>query len=153
MGANIAANGSREQMSYTIDCLRSHTCFTRWPLSFVLHLWSIAGRVDGRQHCCNIPFTFSLSSPAGRCPACCTAFPILQVEQMGANIAANGSREQMSYTIDCLRSHAPAALELLADCVINPALLPHEIEEQKARMQLLLSLPDVQLTLLSEVRV
>jgi hypothetical protein len=70
---------------------------------------------------------------------------------MGANIAANGSREQMSYTIDCLRSHAPGALELLADCVINPALLPHEIEEQKARMQLLLSLPDVQLTLLSEV--
>jgi hypothetical protein len=26
----------------------------------------------------------------------------LQVEQMGANIAANGSSEQMSYTIDCL---------------------------------------------------
>jgi processing peptidase subunit alpha len=77
---------------------------------------------------------------------------LLQVEQMGANIAANGSREQMSYTIDCLRSHMPAALELLADCVINPAFLPHEIEEQKARMQLLLSLPDVQLTLLSEVR-
>jgi processing peptidase subunit alpha len=71
---------------------------------------------------------------------------------MGANIAANGSREQMSYTIDCLRSHMPAALELLSDCVINPAFLPHEIEEQKARMQLLLSLPDVQLTLLSEVR-
>uniref|UniRef100_A0A383V7X6 Alpha-MPP n=1 Tax=Tetradesmus obliquus TaxID=3088 RepID=A0A383V7X6_TETOB len=73
-----------------------------------------------------------------------------EVEQMGANIAANGSREQMSYTIDCLRSHAPAALELLADCVLNPAFLPHEIEEQKMRMQMLLSLPDVQLTLLSE---
>jgi hypothetical protein len=29
---------------------------------------------------------------------------LLQVEQMGANIAANDSREQMSYTIDCLRS-------------------------------------------------
>jgi hypothetical protein len=27
----------------------------------------------------------------------------LQVELLGANIAANGSREQMSYTIDCLR--------------------------------------------------
>lgn len=27
----------------------------------------------------------------------------MQVEVLGANIAANGSREQMSYTIDCLR--------------------------------------------------
>jgi hypothetical protein len=27
----------------------------------------------------------------------------VQVELLGANIAANGSREQMSYTIDCLR--------------------------------------------------
>lgn len=71
---------------------------------------------------------------------------------MGANIAANGSREQMSYTIDCLRSHFQAALELLCDCVINPAFLPHEIEEQKMRMRMLLSLPDVQLTILGEVR-
>lgn len=29
----------------------------------------------------------------------------LQVELLGANIAANGSREQMSYTIDCLRRY------------------------------------------------
>ena len=57
----------------------------------------------------------------------------------------------MSYTIDCLRSHVPAALELLCDCVINPAFKPEELEEQKMRLQLLLSSPDVQLTILTEV--
>jgi len=51
-----------------------------------------------------------------------------QVELLGANIAGNGSREQMSYNIDCLRSQAPAALELLCDCVINPAFLPWELQ-------------------------
>jgi hypothetical protein len=76
---------------------------------------------------------------------------LLQVEVLGANIAANGSREQMSYTIDCLRSHVPAALELLCDCVINPAFKSEELEEQKMRLQLLLSSPDVQLTILTEV--
>jgi hypothetical protein len=31
----------------------------------------------------------------------------------------------------CLRSHAPAALELLADYVINPALLPHKLRSRR----------------------
>jgi processing peptidase subunit alpha len=46
----------------------------------------------------------------------------------------------------------PAALELLCDCVINPAFLPEELDEQKQRLQLLLSNPEVQLTILTEVR-
>jgi hypothetical protein len=46
----------------------------------------------------------------------------------------------------------PAALELLCDCVINPAFKPEELEEQKGRLQLLLANPDVQLTILTEVR-
>lgn len=73
------------------------------------------------------------------------------MELLGANIAANGSREQMSYTIDCLRSHVPAALELLADCVVNPAFDAGELEEQKGRLAMLLAAPEVQLTLLTEV--
>lgn len=76
-----------------------------------------------------------------------------EVELLGANIAANGSREQMSYTIDCLRSHVPAALELLCDCVINPAFRREELDEQKFRLQMLLSSPEVQLTLLTELLV
>lgn len=48
-------------------------------------------------------------------------------------------------------SHVPAALELLCDCVINPAFRQEELDEQKFRLQLLLSSPEVQLTLLTEV--
>jgi hypothetical protein len=76
-----------------------------------------------------------------------------QVELIGANILANASREQMSYTIDCLGVHTPQALELLADSVLNPAFEPREIEEQKARLAAVLSSPDVQLTLLTELLV
>lgn len=47
--------------------------------------------------------------------------PLQDVERLGANIAANASREQMSYTVDCLKSGLPVALELLADAVLNPA--------------------------------
>jgi len=40
---------------------------------------------------------------------------------------ANASREQMSYTIDCLKTNMPAALELLCDAVLNPLLDPLEV--------------------------
>lgn len=75
------------------------------------------------------------------------------MELIGANILANASREQMSYTIDCLGSHTPAALELLADSVLNPEFDAHEIEEQKARLAAVLASPEVQLTLLTELLV
>lgn len=48
-------------------------------------------------------------------------------------------------------SHVPSALELLCDCVINPAFKQEELDEQKFRLQMLLSSPEVQLTLLTEV--
>lgn len=38
-------------------------------------------------------------------------------------------RLQMSYTIDCLKTHTPAALELLCDSVLNPLLLEEEVCE------------------------
>ena len=73
-----------------------------------------------------------------------------EVEKIGSNIMANASREQMSYTTDCLKTHAPAALELLCDSVLNPLLLPDEIDDQKARLQYLLSSKDAHTTLLIE---
>lgn len=39
-------------------------------------------------------------------------------------------RLQMSYTIDCLKTHTPAALELLCDSVLNPLLLEEEVCER-----------------------
>lgn len=73
-----------------------------------------------------------------------------EVEKIGSNIMANASREQMSYTTDCLKTHAPAALELLCDSVLNPLLLPDEIDDQKARLQYLLSSKEAHTTLLIE---
>eukprot|EP00798_Chlamydomonas_sp_ICE-L_P027065 gene27065-2298_t len=76
-----------------------------------------------------------------------------EVEKIGSNIMANASREQMSYTIDCLKSSLPAALEILCDVVLNPKFDPVEVEEQKMRLSALLANKDVQLTLLNELLV
>jgi processing peptidase subunit alpha len=77
----------------------------------------------------------------------------MQVELLGANIMANASREQMSYTVDCLGTHTPQALEILADAVVNPAFDPSEIDEQRARLAAVLASPDVQGVLMTELLV
>ncbi|GBF91706.1 mitochondrial-processing peptidase subunit alpha [Raphidocelis subcapitata] len=76
-----------------------------------------------------------------------------EVELIGANILANASREQMSYTIDCLGVHMPQALEILADSVLNPSFDPRDVEDQKARLAGVLASPDVQITLMTELLV
>ena len=52
----------------------------------------------------------------------------------------------MSYTVDCLKTNMPAAMELLCDCVLNPAFLPAEVDEQKQRLRDLLQNKDLQVT-------
>ncbi len=59
-----------------------------------------------------------------------------QVERIGTTFNAMASREQMSYTMDCLKTSLPASLELLCDAVVNPAFLPQEVEEQKVPCRL-----------------
>lgn len=39
---------------------------------------------------------------------------------IGASLVASASREQMSFTADCLRTHLPEAAELLLDCALHP---------------------------------
>lgn len=73
-----------------------------------------------------------------------------EVEKFGNTIVANASREQMSYTIDCLKTGFPAALELLLDCVLNPAFEAAEVEDQKARLAMLLGGKDIHATLMTE---
>jgi hypothetical protein len=46
----------------------------------------------------------------------------------------------------------PAALEVLGDCVVNPAFREGELEDQKMRLAMMLSSPDIALTLMPEVR-
>lgn len=57
-----------------------------------------------------------------------------EVEAIGANLMASASREQMSYTADCLKTHLPEVVELLADTVINPKFQPHEVTAELGRM-------------------
>jgi mitochondrial-processing peptidase subunit alpha len=50
-----------------------------------------------------------------------------EAEVMSASLLASASREQMSYTVDCLKTHLPEAVELLLDASLNPKLANHEV--------------------------
>ncbi|KAG8376083.1 hypothetical protein BUALT_Bualt09G0026600 [Buddleja alternifolia] len=55
---------------------------------------------------------------------------VREVEAIGGNVIASASREHMSYTYDALKSYVPQMVELLIDCVRNPAFLDWEVSEQ-----------------------
>ncbi|KAH6803126.1 Insulinase family protein, partial [Perilla frutescens var. frutescens] len=55
---------------------------------------------------------------------------VREVEAVGGNVSASGSRENISYTYDALKSYVPQMVELLVDCVRNPAFLDWEVSEQ-----------------------
>ncbi|KAI3443691.1 hypothetical protein Pfo_000356 [Paulownia fortunei] len=55
---------------------------------------------------------------------------VREVEAIGGNVTASVSREHMSYTYDALKTYVPQMVELLADCVRNPAFLDWEVSEQ-----------------------
>lgn len=76
-----------------------------------------------------------------------------EVERVGGSHFAFATREQMTYTMDCLKTSLPVALELLCDAVLNPRFEVQEVEEQKMRLGMLLSSKEVQLMLLSELLV
>ena len=78
------------------------------------------GSLGRRRHGCDWPLV-SITVKTG------ASFPFSQVDKIGSHVMANASREQMSYTIDVLKTHTPAALELLCDSVLNPALEAAEV--------------------------
>lgn len=55
---------------------------------------------------------------------------VREVEAIGGNVTASASREQMGYTYDALKTYVPEMVELLIDCVRNPAFLDWEVNEQ-----------------------
>lgn len=55
---------------------------------------------------------------------------VREVEAIGGNVAAAASREHMIYTYDALKTYVPQMVELLVDCVRNPAFLDWEVNEQ-----------------------
>ncbi|EQC31326.1 hypothetical protein SDRG_10928 [Saprolegnia diclina VS20] len=61
---------------------------------------------------------------------------VREFETIGAQTTASSGREQIIYTIDVLRDNVDRALELLADSILNPALIPDEIELTKYIMKI-----------------
>ncbi|KAL2624754.1 hypothetical protein AAZV13_07G012900 [Glycine max] len=60
---------------------------------------------------------------------------VREVEAIGGNIGASASREQMGYTFDALKTYAPQMVELLVDCVRNPAFLDWEVNEELRKVK------------------
>ncbi|XP_057544552.1 mitochondrial-processing peptidase subunit alpha-like [Amaranthus tricolor] len=61
---------------------------------------------------------------------------VREVEAIGGNVTASASREQMGYTFDALKTYVPEMVELLVDCVRNPAFLDWEVNETLQNMKL-----------------
>ena len=81
-------------------------------------------------------FTHALERAAFRATKNRTTFRVTrECEVIGATLSASASREQFSYACDALKTHVPAAVELLLDCAINPRLHNHEVEEVVKAMQ------------------
>ena len=74
-----------------------------------------------------------LERMAWRSTANRTAFRVTrEAEVIGANLLASASREQMAYTVDCLRTNLPEAVELLTDAMMNQKLADHEVADVAA---------------------
>ncbi|KAL8494123.1 hypothetical protein ACS0TY_025057 [Phlomoides rotata] len=59
---------------------------------------------------------------------------VREIEAIGGNVTASASREHMGYTYDALKTYVPQMVELLIDCVRNPAFLDWEVNEQIHKM-------------------
>ena len=65
-----------------------------------------------------------------------THFRIMQeLNGYGAHTAVSASREQMYYSVECLKSDTAAAVEVLCDAVMNPKFNPWEVEEVQALLK------------------
>jgi processing peptidase subunit alpha len=55
---------------------------------------------------------------------------VREIEAIGGIAKASASREMMSYTYGALKTYMPEMVEVLIDCVRNPAFLDWEVKEQ-----------------------
>ncbi|KAL2338015.1 hypothetical protein Fmac_012461 [Flemingia macrophylla] len=60
---------------------------------------------------------------------------VREVEAIGGNVGASASREQMGYTFDALKTYLPQMVEILVDCVRNPAFLDWEVNEELQKVK------------------
>jgi mitochondrial-processing peptidase subunit alpha len=55
---------------------------------------------------------------------------VREIESIGGSVKASASREMMSYTYGALKTYMPEMVEVLIDCVRNPAFLDWEVKEE-----------------------
>ncbi|CAL4978345.1 unnamed protein product [Urochloa decumbens] len=60
---------------------------------------------------------------------------VREIEAIGGSAKASASREMMSYTYGALKTYMPEMVEVLIDCVRNPAFLDWEVKEQSLRLK------------------
>lgn len=60
---------------------------------------------------------------------------VREVEAIGGHITATASREHVCYTFDALKTYVPQIVEVLIDCVRNPAFLDWEVNEQLQKVK------------------
>ncbi|KAL6626901.1 hypothetical protein ACP70R_030627 [Stipagrostis hirtigluma subsp. patula] len=60
---------------------------------------------------------------------------VREIEAIGGNAKASASREMMSYTYGSLKTYMPEMVEVLIDCVRNPAFLDWEVKEQIMKLK------------------
>lgn len=55
---------------------------------------------------------------------------VREIEAIGGSVKASASREMMSYSYGALKTYMPEMVEVLIDCVRNPAFLDWEVKEE-----------------------
>ncbi|KAJ8528250.1 hypothetical protein K7X08_021942 [Anisodus acutangulus] len=60
---------------------------------------------------------------------------VREIEAIGGNVTASASREHMIYSYDALKTYEPQMVEMLVDCVRNPAFLDWEVNEQLEKVK------------------
>ena len=59
-----------------------------------------------------------------------------EVEKLGGMVQCISNRDSILWCIDVLRDNVEPAMDILADTILNPLLLPEEIEESKQVIEL-----------------
>ncbi|URE45808.1 mitochondrial-processing peptidase subunit [Musa troglodytarum] len=60
---------------------------------------------------------------------------VREIEAIGGSVAASGSREQMGYTYDALKTYMPEMVEVLIDSVRNAVFLDWEVNKQLKKVK------------------
>ena len=62
---------------------------------------------------------------------------VREIGAIGGSAKASANRELMSYSYGALKTYMPEMVEVLVDCVRNPALLDWEVKEEVFQLNIM----------------